>query len=117
MYLALKFFISATLVVAVSELAKRSLWLAALLAALPLTSLLAFMWMHHEGASVQDISQISRDIFWLVLPSLALFQLLPMLLSRGWSFWPALSASCVATALLYGLVAAGLRFFSSSPSL
>lgn len=117
MYLAIKFLISAALIVAISELAKRSLWLAALLAALPLTSLLAFAWMHQDGASLQSISQVSRDIFWLVLPSLALFQLLPMLLGRGWSFWPALSASCAATALLYGLVAAGLRFFASSTSI
>jgi uncharacterized membrane protein (GlpM family) len=117
MYLVLKFAISAALVVAVSELAKRSAWLAALLASLPLTSLLAFIWLHQEGTSVQQISALSKDIFWLVLPSLALFLLLPYLLGKGWSFWSALSASCVATALLYGLTALLLRFFSTSPHL
>ncbi|MBS7808590.1 DUF3147 family protein [Variovorax sp. PCZ-1] len=116
MYLVLKFAISAALIVAISELAKRSLWLAALLAALPLTSLLAFAWMHHEGASLQSISQLSRDIFWLVLPSLALFLLLPFLIGKGWSFWSSLSASCAVTALLYGATAALLRFFSTSPN-
>jgi hypothetical protein len=115
-YLALKLIISAGLIAGISELAKRNLWLAALLAALPLTSLLAFVWMRHEGASVADISQLSRDIFWLVLPSLALFQLLPALLHRGWPFGWALSASCAATALLYGLTGALLRHFATSPN-
>lgn len=115
MYLLLKFAISAALVVAISELAKRSVWLAALLAALPLTSLLAFIWLHHEGASVQQISALSKDIFWLVLPSLALFLLLPFLLAKGWSFWSSLSASCAVTALLYSATAFLLRYFSTSP--
>lgn len=116
MYLLLKFAISAALVVAVSELAKRSVWLAALLASLPLTSLLAFIWLNHEGASVQQISAVSKDIFWLVLPSLALFLLLPFLLGKGWSFWSSLSASCAVTALLYGATAFLLRYFSTSPN-
>ncbi len=49
LYYALKIAISAFIIVAIAELAKRSSTLAALLAALPLTSLLAFIWMHVEG--------------------------------------------------------------------
>lgn len=51
-----------------------------MLASLPLTSLLAFVWIQFETGDVKQIASLSRDIFWLVPPSLLLFVLLPMLL-------------------------------------
>ena len=89
--------ITAIVVVAVSEIAKRnSLW-AGLLASLPLTSLLAFVWIYLDSGNADQVATLSRSIFWLVLPSLLLFLLLPWLLRLGVGFWPSL-ASCVATA-------------------
>jgi hypothetical protein len=100
-YLILKFGISAALLVAVSEIARRSSWLAALLASLPLTTLLAMVWMHFDGAPEREIAQLSRDVFWLVLASLPLFLLLAFLLERGWSFWVSLALCSVLTAAIY----------------
>jgi len=51
LYYALKVGISAFVIVAITEIAKRSSGFAALLAAIPLTSLLAFIWLHVEGAA------------------------------------------------------------------
>ena len=108
-YYALKILLSATVLVAISEIARRSSALAALLASLPLTSLLAFMWMHAEGASPGAIAELSGQIFWLVLPSLLLFLLLPWLLRQGFGFWLALSLASAATVLAYGLMWLVLR--------
>lgn len=109
LYYIVKILLSATVLVAISEIAKRSSALAALLASLPLTSLLAFVWMHAEGASPGAIAELSGQIFWLVLPSLLLFLLLPWLLRHGFGFWPALGLASAATVLAYGLMLLVLR--------
>jgi len=97
LYYALKVFVSAILIVAISEIAKRNTGFAALVAALPLTSLFAFVWLHVEGSPPSQIADLSKQIFWLVLPSLVLFLLLPILLKQGLGFWFSLSLSAAAT--------------------
>jgi len=99
-----KLVVSALVIVAVSELGKRSSFWGALLASLPLTSVLAFVWMRAEGAPTPQIADLSTGIFWLVLPSLALFLLFPLLLRSGVSFGVALLASCACTAAAYALM-------------
>ncbi len=101
LYYALKIILSALVIVAVSEIAKRSSGFAALVASLPLTSLLAFVWLRLEGQPSEKIAELSSQIFWLVLPSLVLFLLLPFLLKLGWGFWLSLAASVAATAGCY----------------
>ena len=98
---ALKIGLSALIVVAVAEIAKRSTFWAAALASLPLTSVLAFVWLYLDTGDVQKIAALSGSIFWLVLPSLLLLVLLPVLLRSGWGFWLSLAASAAVTALAY----------------
>ena len=98
---ALKIGLSALILVAVAEVAKRSTFWAAAVASLPLTSLLAFVWVYLDTGDVQKIATLSGSIFWLVLPSLLLFVLLPLLLRSGLGFWFSLAASIAATALAY----------------
>ncbi len=69
--------------VAISEAAKRSTLLGGILASLPLTSLLAFIWLYGETGDTGKIANLSVSIFWYVLPSLVLFVALPILLARG----------------------------------
>ena len=75
-YYAVKVIASALLIVAITEIAKRSTAFAALVAALPLTSLMAFVWLHLDGAGPARIADLSNQILWLVVPSLMLFLLL-----------------------------------------
>lgn len=103
--------ITALLVVGISEMAKRfNLW-AAILASLPLTSILAMLWLYIENKDVQKISELSYGIFWMVLPSLLFFILLPVLIKWGVRFYPALLISCAAMAVTYPLYAIVLRRF------
>ncbi|MFN0315485.1 MAG: DUF3147 family protein [Burkholderiales bacterium] len=101
LYYAVKIALSAALIVAISEIAKRHTGFAALIASLPLTSLLAFVWMYVESGSTQQISELSTQVFWLVIPSLALFILLPVFIKTGLGFWLSLGLSTAATAGLY----------------
>ncbi|MGH8678191.1 MAG: DUF3147 family protein [Burkholderiales bacterium] len=98
---ALKVLITAIVVVAVAELAKRSSVWAAVLASLPLTSLLAFIWLYVETEDPGRIAILSGQIFWLVVPSLLLFVVLPLLLRAGVNFWLSLAISVGATAVAY----------------
>lgn len=101
LYTALKVLITAALVVAISEAGKRSSALGALLASLPLTSLLAFVWIYGETGDTAKIAQLSQSIFWYVLPSLVLFLALPVLLSNGLGFWPSLALASTLTFIAY----------------
>lgn len=102
-YLVLKFGLSAAVLVMVSEIAKRSSIWAALVASLPLTSLLAFVWLYIDTKDTQKIATLSSDIFWLVIPSLALFPVLALLLRNGVSFWWAMAGAIAATLLAYAI--------------
>ena len=98
---ALKIALSALILVIVAEVAKRSTFWSAAVASLPLISLLAFVWLYLDTGDVQKVAALSSGIFWLVLPSLLLFVLLPFLLRNGLGFWFSLAASSAATALAY----------------
>jgi hypothetical protein len=97
----IKIAVTALVVVAVSEIAKRSPVWAALLASLPLTSVLAFVWLYLDTGEAERVAVLAQNVVWLVLPSLVLFIALPLLLRAGWGFWISLASSCVATAGAY----------------
>jgi hypothetical protein len=111
-YLALKFGLSAAALVAVSEIAKRSSLWAALVASLPLTSLLAFVWLFIDTQDTQKVATLSMDIFWLVIPSLALFPALAILLRNGLSFGLAMAGAIALTLLAYAATLVALSIFS-----
>jgi hypothetical protein len=107
----LKILLSAAVLVAVSELAKRSSFWGAALASLPLTSLLAFVWLYMDTGDVKQVMNLSNGIFWLVIPSLVLFIALPLLLRSGINFWWSLLFANIATAISYfGMVKLLLLF-------
>ena len=93
------------------ELGERFTAWGAVLASLPLTSLLVLSWLYLDTKDTAKVSEMSRSIFWAVLPSLFFFLVLPFLLKRGWGYWPSLGASCAAMFAGYTAYAALLRRF------
>ncbi|MGY6661624.1 MAG: DUF3147 family protein [Glycocaulis sp.] len=106
LYLALKAIISAVIIVAVSEIARRSPAMAALLASLPLVSVLGMIWIWRDAPDPERIAAHAEATFWYVLPSLPMFLLIPALIRRGVDFYPALGAGIALTVALYLLTAA-----------
>ena len=105
MYLAVKAALSGVIIAAVSEIAKRNPGVGALVASLPLVSILAMVWLWRDTGDAARIAAHAEATFWLVLPSLPMFLLLPAMLRQGVGFWPSLGASCGVTVALYlGLV-------------
>ena len=101
LYLVLKAMISGVLIAAASTLAKRYPGFGALIASLPLVSVLGMMWLWSEKPDTDNMAAHAGATFWYVLPSLPMFLLIPALLRQGWGFWPALFAGCCLTIVLY----------------
>ena len=105
-----KYLLTAAVVVAVSEIAKRSDKLGALIAALPMVTMLALIWLHVEQQPQEKIANHAWYTFWYVIPTLPMFLLFPFLLPK-WGFWWTLTASAVVTAACFGLFALAVRKF------
>lgn len=100
-YFVLKTLLTALVVAAVSEVSRRfPLW-ASLLVSLPLTSILAFLWIYAESKDSAKIIEMSYSVFWLILPSLAFFLVLPFLLKQDLAFPLAMTISIAAMASFY----------------
>jgi hypothetical protein len=110
-YYALKLIVSALIIVAVSEIAKRNTGIGALLASLPLTTLLAIIWMQIEGSPTVQIAELVEQVFWLVLPSLLFFLIFPLLLKQGMDFWLSLFLASTTTVTTYLVLLPILRRF------
>jgi len=101
LYLLLKAALSGVLVAAASEIARRSPGFGALVASLPLVSILGMMWLWRDTGDTERLAAHAGATFWFVLPSLPMFLAIPALLRRGVTFWAALGAGCVMTIGLY----------------
>ena len=95
----LKFIISALVIVLASEIAKRSTVLSAIIIALPLVSLLTFIWIYSESKDVVRIAKLSEEILYFGLATVPLFLILPYMLRNGISILIAMIFSCAASAL------------------
>lgn len=111
MFLVFKYAVTALLVVLISEVAKRADKPGAILAALPVTTLLVLIWLHLDGQPVEKIANHAYYTFWYVLPTLPMFLLVPVLLRHGVSFWASLAAGCVVTVGCFLAAAALLKPF------
>jgi hypothetical protein len=100
-YLFIKAVVSAIIIVIVSETARRNPGTGALIASLPLISVLGMIWLWRDTQDIERMAAHSGATFWYVLPSLPMFLVIPILLKRGIGFWPSLIAGCVLTILLY----------------
>ena len=114
-FLILKGLISGGVIVAISELAKRNNTAASIVHSLPLVSLLALIWIYFETRDTGLISRHMFGTFWMVLPTLPMFLIVPSLLRRGYGFGLSLGAGLLMTVVLYFLTlrllkAAGITF-------
>ena len=100
-FFIIKTLVTSVIIVTASELSKRFTLLSSLLAALPLTSILIFFWIYIEQKDVNKIAAMSSEIFFLVIPSLAFFLILPFLIKKGFGFYTAFGIDVLVTFLIY----------------
>jgi hypothetical protein len=103
LYLVIKAALSGVIVAAVSEIARRYPGWGGLLASLPLTSLLAMVWLYRDSGDRARVADLSVSTFWFILPSIPIFLVLPALLRTQLGFWPSLAICVAGTLALYAL--------------
>jgi hypothetical protein len=101
LYAFTKALVSGAIIAAASEVAKRSPTYGALIVSLPLISILTMIWLWLDTGDNERIAALSVGAFWLVLPTLPMFLVLPAMLRHGFAFWTALAISCALTVALY----------------
>ena len=110
-YYLVKIAVTAILIVAISEISKRSSFAGALLASIPLVSVLAMTWLYIDTKDITKISNLSTGVFWLVIPSLALYLTLPLLLKQGLNFYLSIGISIGLTIGCYWIMVSALDHF------
>jgi len=110
-YYLIKIIITTLLIVAISEIAKHSSFAGAVLASIPLISVLAIVWLYIDTKDVTKVINLVNGIFWLVLPSLALFISLPLLLKQGLNFYISITISIAVTIGCYWLMVTVLHHY------
>lgn len=111
LYIIVKLILSSGILVAIAEIAKRSVFAGSILASIPFVSVLAMIWLYIDTKNTDAVALLSRDIFWLVIPSLILFLTLPVLLKYKINFYIALGLSCCLTIFGYFLMILILKKF------
>lgn len=100
-----KALVAGAMIVAIAEIGKRLPATAALVASLPLVSILGMILLWHERPDAENMAVHAGATFWYVLPSLPMFLAIPVLLRAGLPFWLCLTAGCTLTVALYVLMA------------
>ncbi len=113
-FLISKYAITALVIVVVSEIAKRSDRMGALVASLPMVTVMVMIWLYVEKQPMEKTANHAYYTFWYVLPTLPMFLLMPWLMRKGVSFWPSLGAGCILTVLCFTVAALILKRFGIS---
>lgn len=96
-----KALLAGAMIAAIAEIGKRLPGTAALVASLPLVSVLGMIFLWWSRPEPENMARHAEATFWYVLPSLPMFLLIPALLRSGVNFWIALGLGCALTVALY----------------
>ena len=105
-----KIFFTAALVAIISEVAQWSDRLGALIAALPLMTLMVLIWMQFEGLPEEKLASHARYTFWYVLPTLPMFYCFPFFL-RQMGFWGAVLSGLLLSLFCFAVLGLLLQRF------
>jgi len=106
----IKTLVSAVLIAVISIVGKRFPGLGGMIASLPFTSILAMIWLYQDTQDIQKVVNLSNAIFWMIIPSLSFFIVLPYLIKR-FNFYPGLLISTLFLALTYLIYSRVLSYF------
>ena len=101
LYFLTKTILTAIIIIIVSEIAKKSSLLAAIIISIPLTSLLAFIWVYWESKNIEKIIDLSYNTMIMTIPSITFFIVLPIMLKFKFNFSISIIISILSTSIAY----------------
>ena len=96
--------VAGLMIALIAEVGRRLPAMGALIASLPLVSVLGMMFLWSVKPDAENMAVHSAATFWYVLPSLPMFLVIPVLLRHGVNFWLCLVLGCLLTVALYLLM-------------
>ena len=112
MYIIIKTIISALIIVAVSEIAKKYTLAAAIILSIPLTSLLALAWLFYDTKDIQKVVDLSLNTIVMTIPSIVFFIVLPLMLKLKYNFSFSILVSILSTSLTYFIFIKLIKYFN-----
>lgn len=109
-YIIFKYFTTAFIIVLVSEFAKRSDKLGAVISSFPMVTVLTLIWLYVENQDKMKIQNHAYYTFWYVLPTLPMFLLFPLIYDKV-GFVLDLIICLIFTAVLFVLFALFVKKF------
>ena len=100
-FFLIKYLITAFVIVSISEIAKHSDKLGALISSLLIVTILVMMWLYIEKQPVDKIANHAFYTFWYVIPTLPMFLIIPFIISKGYPFLIALIVGIVVTFICF----------------
>lgn len=106
MYFFIKCLVSGILVALISEVGRRHSMAGAVIASLPITSILALVWLYQDTKNVEKVVALSNGVALIVLPSLIFFILLSLFMAKlNFGFYLSLGLACLGMTVTYSLYA------------
>lgn len=110
-FYALKVIVTVVIIIAVTEISKRSTMFGGLVASLPLISYLSFVWLFIETKDTDRIANLSMQIFWLVIPSLLFFIVFTWMVKFQFGFMISMTVATLIMFIAYGVTTMLLKQF------
>ena len=105
-----KILFTAIIIVIISEIAKHYDRLGALIASLPLVTLITLFWLYYENQPEEKIANHAYYTFWYVIPTLPMFVFFPWAI-KVFGFWITFILSIFLTIIIFFLYATILKKF------
>lgn len=96
-----KFLVTSFIIVLVSEVAKRTDKIGALIASLPFVTIMVMIWLYVEKQGAEKIANHAYYTLWFVVPTLPMFAQIPYMLRKGYNFWLTLGVGILVTFLSF----------------
>lgn len=111
MQFVIKTIVSAVIIASIATISKKLPTVGAIVASLPLTSILAMIWLYQDTKDTAKVVSLSTSIFWIVMPSLVFFIVLPLFLKKNINFYLSLVLSSMIMAAVYFIYSFILKKF------
>ena len=110
-YTLLKLLLSSSIIVLVSEIAKKDNLIGGLIASIPIVSVLSMIWLYIDTNDIDKVKELANGILWMIVPSMSLFIVLPILINFGIKFYLSLTISILITIVCYLLTISFMNYF------
>jgi mannose/fructose/N-acetylgalactosamine-specific phosphotransferase system component IID len=104
--------VSSFIIALVSEIAKKFTTMGAVIASLPLTSMLVVFWLYRDTKDPILVIDFLDSMVWIILPSITFFIVFSLLLKKQFNFYLSMTLAIVAMLISYVIFLQLMKWFN-----